>query len=329
MPYAYNPWMENIRNAGSMIPSMTATPPQAPGLDPTQMGLLTQQGYPSTTVGNMTPEDLRYMTQQDPKQQIMAAIAGALQQMGTALAYRGRGPAGVGVPNIPVEETAGGRMGAMLAQKRSGIIGQAQDITKEKRQMEAFMKQFGMEQGGREKIQGMSDVASMARTLAPIGPEGAQARQTAEFTSNLPQRTNIEPMMAALTNIGIPPELARSIVERHLANFASPGTEAGKAMTTANAAFDNAIKLSTVTSTFGGSHIDHERLVKELSPLKTGQPSDVQNIINQQLAHSNEIVKYLNFARDAIKAGKTKEEVVPKLLEITGLNQGELPQDLK
>ena len=302
MPYAYNPWMENIRNAGSMIPSMTATPPQAPGLDPTQMGLLTQQGYPSTTVGNMTPEDLRYMTQQDPKQQIMAAIAGALQQMGTALAYRGRGPAGVGVPNIPVEE---------------------------KRQMEAFMKQFGMEQGGREKIQGMSDVASMARTLAPIGPEGAQARQTAEFTSNLPQRTNIEPMMAALTNIGIPPELARSIVERHLANFASPGTEAGKAMTTANAAFDNAIKLSTVTSTFGGSHIDHERLVKELSPLKTGQPSDVQNIINQQLAHSNEIVKYLNFARDAIKAGKTKEEVVPKLLEITGLNQGELPQDLK
>jgi len=307
-----------------MIPSMTPEPTQPPGLDPRQMGLLTQQGYPSGLVGQMTPEDLRYMTEQDPKQQMWAAILGAIEQMATAGINRGRN-----VPNVPMSETSGGKWAANLAAKRGQIGAQAQTGLTQQRQMEAFMKQFGLEQGGREKIQTMGDVAGMEKMRAQEALSGEEARKTAQFEANLPGKTNVGPLYDALIKIGLQPDAAQDIISRHLATFPSPGKEASQAMSTGNLAIDNAKQQATVTSRFGGTYIDPEKYVKLLEPMMTGQPQEVQQVISNQLTFYKNAAKVLGQAREAKKAGQWRPDKLPQLMELSGLRENEIPDDLK
>jgi len=324
LPYAYNPWMENMRQGGSMIPPMTPQPMQQPGLDPRQMGLLTSQGYPSMDVQNLSPEDLRYMTEQDPKQQIWAAILGAIEQMASAGINRGRG-----VPNVAQEATGGGQWAKRLSERRGQLMGGAQTRTKEKAQMEAFMKQFGLEQGGRERIQTMGDVAGMEKMQLQEVLGGEQARGTAQFESTLPGKTNVEPLYEALIKIGIPPEAAQDIISRHLAQIPSEGKEANQAVTTANSLIDNAKQKASVTSTFGGTYMDPERYVAVLEPMLKGQPSEVQNVIQQDLSFYKNAAKHIGWAREAKKAGAWDDSKLQQLMEATKLREDELPEDLK
>ena len=300
-------------------------------LDPELLGLFTQQGVSPELGQYMSPDETKYLTQTDPKQQLLMSIIGALEMVGKGFINRRSGVA----PQY--SDTAAATVGVpALTRKREALLKNAQTKLTQKQQMEQFGKQFQMEQGGRTQLSGVEAQAraklaeeeagrTLGRERGNIMATGEETRMT-KATPEAPQASDIFSKFNQLVQSGFTPDKARSILEMNL-------TQGLRQPNQANAIADNiwtdVLNQSTAKSMFGGTKVNFERMSEALDNMKKVQPPEVQAILEQRGSLYRHYSDEIKMAKEALMAGANKKKVVEMLYTRTGLKLDELPEEFQ